>query len=104
MFRLALRLQVSIVIGKADYSVGIADIDILWAWSGRVKGNAIRLVQAAGKSLSLLRFSIAGNPAEYLDVTSMALSDEDITVGRGRDFARLIKAGGEQFDFESGWG
>ena len=43
VFRLAFCLQISTVIGKAQNSVGIADIDILWAWSGRVESNAIRL-------------------------------------------------------------
>ena len=54
------------------------------------------------KNLSLLRFSIARNPAEYLYVACMALGHEDIAVGRGQDLARLIKPGGEQSDFESG--
>ena len=44
VFRLALRLQITIVIGKAQNSVGIADIDILRVWSGRVESNAIGLL------------------------------------------------------------
>ena len=61
-------------------------------------------MEAGGEDGGLLRLSIGGHAAEDLDVAGPHLRDEDVTIGRGADQARILESAGEEFDFEAGQG
>ena len=47
-------LQVTVLVGKANHGIGVADVDPLRVIAGRIKGDAVGTFQPAAKTLCLL--------------------------------------------------
>src|SRR5215510_5726826 len=86
----ASRLQVAVSIRKAHDRIRIAHIYPLRIRSGRIKSNPEWPFKTGGKDFGLFRFSVFGQPSKYLDLSLAAFSQEQVTIGRGADQARII--------------
>src|SRR5580704_14522737 len=81
-------LKVPIFVRNADDGVCVSDVDPLGIVSRRVKGDAVRLVEAFHKDGGLPGFAIGCDATEDLDFAAAAFSQEKIAVGGGADQAR----------------
>ena len=89
------------MIGEADEFVGVADVNPLWIGTGRIEGDSVRLAEAFGENLHLFGLAIFGHAAKNADAAGIAFGEENIAVRSGAHQARIVKAGGEEFDFET---
>src|SRR5262249_51103698 len=86
----AARLQVSLLIRKADYGIGIGDVNELRVQPRRVESDSEGLCQSARKDLSLFRRTIAADAPENLDLARVAFGHKEISIWRGADQPRIV--------------
>src|SRR6185369_4702201 len=96
------RLGIAGAIGKTHNDVRLADVHILWIGTGRIERDAIGLLQARGEDLHLLRLSICGDTAKDANATGAGFGEEDVSVWRSANQARLSESRGVELDLESG--
>src|SRR3954464_14970096 len=85
--RLATRLEIAGLIGKADDAVGVGDIDPLRIVAVREEGDAERLPQSRSEDLIGRGFAAFAG-AQYADGARARLRGEDIAVRRNAHDAR----------------
>src|SRR6266481_7855211 len=93
--------QVSILIGKADDSVRVADVDPLRFISRRIKGDAVGTVEPFNEDRSLPGLAIGCDATEDLDFAAAAFSQKQIAVGGGADQTRIVESLCVELDGES---
>src|SRR6185369_12740559 len=91
-FRITGRLQVTIAIGKAHDAVAVGDINPLRVLARRVEGDAVGLVEIAGKYAVLRRLRAALGKAIDADLVGFAVGDEQVAIWRGAHDARIVDA------------
>ena len=97
------RFEIAVAIRKSDHAIGVGDIEILRLRAGRIKGKPERFVELIfGENFNLLGFPVAILVAHDLDLIGAALADENVSVRRSPENARITKTGGILFDLESG--
>src|SRR5256885_1550940 len=101
MFGRAARLQIAVLVRKANDGIRVAHVNPLWIGSGRVEINSKWPVQASRKDFGAFRFSFGGDAVEDADFSAAAFGDKEIAVGSGANQARLIQSRGVEFDFEA---
>ena len=103
VFRSGTRLQVPVVIRKANHLVGIAHIQPPRIGTRRIKSQAIRLFQTARENGRLLGLPVAGQPAKNSNASRITLRKENVAVRGGAQSAGIVESRGIQLNFESGW-
>ena len=79
LLRRAARFQVAVAIRKANDATGVGDVKIQRVWTGRIQGDAKRLVQLFfGEDFGLLGFAVAIAIAHDFD------RDAAIEIGVGK--------------------
>ena len=100
-FRFAARGEIAGAVGKAQDRAGTGDIDPLRFCTGRIKGDAERIVQPRRKHRFLGSRAAIG--PQHADAAGSAFRDEYIAVRCGADEPRPSQAGGEQVDGKADW-
>ena len=93
--------EVAVMVREANDGVGVADVNPLWVGAERIKRDAERLMEIGGKDRHLLWFAISVDAAKHLDLAGLALSEEQIAVGRETDQARVLEIGGVELNLEA---
>ena len=101
MFGRAARLQIAILVGKANDRIRVAHVNPLRIGSGRVEINSEWPVQTSRKDFGTFRFSFGGDAMEDADFSASAFGDKEIAVGSGTNQARLVQSRSVEFDFEA---
>ena len=101
MLRRAARLQIAVVIRKANHFVGVADINPLRIRPRRIKRNPVRTLQAAGENLHLFRLAVAGHAAKHANAPGIALGQKNVAVGSGPQQSRILQSRGIHLHLES---
>src|ERR1700722_410950 len=83
VLRRSARFEIAIVIRKADYFIGVADINPLRVIARRIKGNSIRMIQALCEYLHLFGLAVLGQAAEDANASGIALRQKNVAGGRG---------------------
>ena len=96
----AARGEIAVAVGKAQHGIGIADIDPLRIGSGRIEGDAERIVKPRRKDRRLCRLAAIG--PQHADAPGAAFRDEDVAVGSGARCTRTGETRSEQVHFEAG--
>src|SRR5213075_226726 len=99
MFGRAARLQIAILVRKANDGVRVTHVNPLRIGSGRVEINSKWPVQTSRKDFGAFRVSFGGDAVEDADFSTAAFGDKEIAVGSGTDQARLVQSRSVKFDF-----
>ncbi len=91
VLRSAARLQVAVLVGNPHHRLFVPQINPLRVAPWRIKRNSVRPLETRGEGFHLFRRAVSSDSAKNLDVAGVALGDEEISVRRGRDPARIIK-------------
>ncbi len=94
------RFEVSIHVRITDDRVSVRDINVFGLRPGRIERNPERLVQTRGENRSIQNVPICAF-SQHLNRAWAALGDEQVPIGRGDHFTRVVQFVGEQFDRES---
>ena len=76
MFGRAARLQIAILVGKANDRIRVAHVNPLRIGSGRVEINSEWPVQTSRKDFGTFRFSFGGDAMEDADFSASAFGDK----------------------------
>ena len=97
----AARFQITILIRKAHDGVGVANINPLRIWTGRIERDAVGLLQSGGEGFGLLRLAVRRDSAEDQNFTGIAFGEKIISIGRGGYEPRIIEVGGVLLNLET---
>jgi hypothetical protein len=95
--------QVTVLVGKADYAVGVADVKPLGIGAGGIERYAEGLVQIGRKDRNLLGLAVRTGSAEDFDLAGFTLGQEEIAIGGCSNQAGIVQTR-RCSDVEPAWG
>ena len=100
--RFAARFEITVLIGEAQDSIRVGNVDVLRVRAGRIEGNPKRSVQARNKNLVHLRLACPPSSAQDANAPRNAFCKECVTIGSSANEARILKPAYEQFHLKAG--
>src|SRR5256886_2985057 len=99
VFGRAARLQLAILVWKADDGIRVAHVNPLRIGSGRGEINSKWPVQTSRKDFGAFRFSFGGDAVEDADFSAAAFGGKEIAVWSGTNQARVGQYRSGKFNF-----